>query len=39
MARKTLQKLSLNLQKKAHHKRFDHEDFGAGIAPNLRGPY
>ena len=39
MARKTLQKLSLNLQKKAHHKSFDHEDFGAGIAPNLRGPY
>ena len=39
MARKTLQNLSLNLQKKAHHKSFDHEDFGAGIAPNLRGPY
>ena len=39
MARKTLQKLSLNLQKKAHHKSFDHENFGAGIAPNLRGPY
>ena len=39
MARKTLQKLSLNLQKKSHHKSFDHEDFGAGIAPNLRGPY
>ena len=39
MARKTLQNLSLNLQKKGHHKSFDHEDFGAGIAPNLRGPY
>jgi len=39
MARKTLQNLSLNLQKKGHNKSFDHEDFGAGIAPNLRGPY
>jgi methylmalonyl-CoA mutase len=39
MARKTLQNLSLNLRKKGHHKSFDHEDFGAGIAPNLRGPY
>ena len=39
MARKILQNLSLNLQKKGHHKSFDHEDFGAGIAPNLRGPY
>jgi len=39
MARKTLQNLSLNLQKKGHYKSFDHEDFGAGIAPNLRGPY
>jgi methylmalonyl-CoA mutase len=38
MARKILQNLSLNLQKR-HHKSFDHEDFGAGIAPNLRGPY
>ncbi|MDB4851126.1 methylmalonyl-CoA mutase [Flavobacteriaceae bacterium] len=39
MARKTLQNLSLNLQKKTNHKSFNHEDFGAGIAPNLRGPY
>ena len=39
MARKTLQNLSLNLQKKTTHKSFNHEDFGAGIAPNLRGPY
>ena len=39
MARKTLQNLSLNLQKRGHNKSFDHEDFGAGIAPNLRGPY
>jgi len=39
MARKTLQNLSLNLQKKGYNKSFDHEDFGAGIAPNLRGPY
>ena len=39
MARKILQNLSLNLQKKGHHISFDHEDFGAGIAPNLRGPY
>ena len=39
MARKILQNLSLNLQKKGHNKSFDHEDFGAGIAPNLRGPY
>ena len=39
MARKTLQNLSLNLRKKGHHKSFDHEGFGAGIAPNLRGPY
>jgi len=39
MARKILQNLSLNLRKKGHHKSFDHEDFGAGIAPNLRGPY
>ena len=39
MARKTLQNLSLNLQKKGHNKSFNHEDFGAGIAPNLRGPY
>ena len=39
MARKTLQNISLNLQKKTTHKSFNHEDFGAGIAPNLRGPY
>jgi len=39
MARKTLQNLSLNLQTKTTHKSFNHEDFGAGIAPNLRGPY
>ena len=39
MARKILQNLSLNLQKRGHNKSFDHEDFGAGIAPNLRGPY
>jgi len=39
MARKTLQNISLNLQKRGHNKSFDHEDFGAGIAPNLRGPY
>ena len=38
MARKTLQNLSLNLQKKGHNKSFDHEDFGAGIAQTCEVP-
>ena len=39
MTRKKLQNLSLNFAKDAAYKTFNHEDFVAGVAPNLRGPY
>lgn len=39
MSRKDLSNIKLVKSKTAHIKPFKHEDFIAGIAPNLRGPY
>jgi len=40
MSRKNLQHISLKLKPQAlNTKNFEHENFVAGIAPNLRGPY
>ncbi|SEB70557.1 heterodimeric methylmalonyl-CoA mutase large subunit precursor [Tenacibaculum sp. MAR_2009_124] len=39
MSRKDVSNISLTEQKTNTPKNFQHEDFGAGIAPNLRGPY
>ena len=38
MQRKNIQNITLNSQVEIP-KQFKHEDFAAGIAPNLRGPY
>ncbi len=39
MSRKDVSKIQLEESKKKENKSFKHEDFVAGIAPNLRGPY
>ena len=39
MSRKNIQNITLNTSEKQPEKCFFHEDFVAGIAPNLRGPY
>lgn len=39
MKRKNVQNLSLNFSEQEERNHFEHEDFIAGIAPNLRGPY
>ena len=39
MARKSFENIKLKKSKLASKKIFKHEDFIAGIAPNLRGPY
>ena len=39
MSRKSIEKISLSEQQKTSKESFLHEEFVAGIAPNLRGPY
>jgi methylmalonyl-CoA mutase len=39
MSRKSIENISLSKQQKTSKESFLHEDFVAGIAPNLRGPY
>ena len=39
MSRKSIENISLSKQQKSSKESFLHEDFVAGIAPNLRGPY
>ena len=39
MSRKDVSQIQLDKGQKAKEKSFTHEDFIAGIAPNLRGPY
>ena len=39
MPRKSFEHIQLDKSKKSKNKSFPHEDFAAGIAPNLRGPY
>jgi methylmalonyl-CoA mutase len=39
MPRKSIENISISKKQKPSEKSFFHEDFVAGIAPNLRGPY
>ena len=39
MSRKSFENIKLKSSAKEPKKTFKHEDFVAGIAPNLRGPY
>ena len=39
MPRKNIENISISKKQKPSEKSFFHEDFVAGIAPNLRGPY
>ncbi|OSY88124.1 methylmalonyl-CoA mutase [Tenacibaculum holothuriorum] len=39
MSRKDISNISLDESQRSKIERFNHEDFVAGIAPNLRGPY
>ncbi|MEE4001038.1 methylmalonyl-CoA mutase [Tenacibaculum sp. FZY0031] len=39
MSRKNISNIQINKSQEQHNNNFKHEDFVAGIAPNLRGPY
>ena len=39
MSRKDISNIQIDKSQEQQNKSFKHEDFVAGIAPNLRGPY